>query len=99
MTEPDSKEPKTTKTATRLTVYCDEDASGNFDVGYAAAMKETGQKVAMRPSHIVGQLICAAFMIMARNYSTIQSELQSAVKASQNAESKKAKKSKSKGRN
>lgn len=89
MPEPDSKEPKVTKTATRLTVYCDEDASGNFDVGYVAAMKETGQKVAMRPSHIVGQLICAAFMIMARNYSTIQSELQSAMKTEPQKKKKK----------
>jgi hypothetical protein len=49
-------------------VQIEEDANGNLDVMYECILKGTTTVVPMRPSHLAGQLMAAAFVIQNKTY-------------------------------
>ena len=65
--------PKPLASGTRLTVICEEDAFGNFNVEWGMVDQATGQTLHPRPTHVLGQLFTAASLIASEVYPTLKS--------------------------
>lgn len=68
---------------TELTIRITEGGDSGLDVKYEGRIVETDTKIAMRPSHIVGQLVCAAVFVIIDSYDTIKAELSAKLKKSE----------------
>jgi len=64
---------------TELRVLISEDALGNLDAEWQALIKGTEVTIPMRPSHVAGQLVAASFIVLAKSYKGIFSEVQKAL--------------------
>ena len=53
---------------TQLRVMIEEDAFGNLDVMHECVIKGTTTIVPMRPSHLAGQLVAAAVVVLNKTY-------------------------------
>lgn len=53
---------------TELRVMITEDAHGNITAEYMAVIKGTEVAIPLRPSHVVGQLISAAWLINTNSF-------------------------------
>jgi hypothetical protein len=53
---------------TQLRVMIEEDPYGNLEVMHECVIKGTTTVVPMRPSHLAGQLMAAAYVIQAKTY-------------------------------
>lgn len=67
---------KTSSLATTETHFViTEAADMSFDVKHGAVIAGTEQKAHLRPSHLIGQLICAAILLAVENYDSIKAEM------------------------
>ncbi len=63
------------KSPIQTTVVITEGADGSFDVKYEHVVAGTSDHIAMRPAHVVGQLVSAAFFVLLENFETVKAEL------------------------
>lgn len=69
-------EPARKTDTTRLTVVITEESHGNvFSVETEVVSVETGAKLILRPSHIIGQLMEAAIFLSNHHYTMLHDEL------------------------
>lgn len=64
------------KVGTELHVRMTEEPDGNFGVKTEAFILGTKERVAMRPTHMIGQLITSAIMLAIQNYDTLKTEME-----------------------
>lgn len=64
------------KVGTELHVRMTEEPDGSFGVTNEAFILGTKERVAMRPTHIIGQLITSAIMIAIQNYDTLKADME-----------------------
>jgi len=57
---------------TELRVIITEGPDGQPTVEYEARVKGTTTVISMRPSHVAGQLVAAAMLVLVREYKTVQ---------------------------
>lgn len=81
--------PDISRARTRLVVTIEEDVDGNLNVWHIATNAETGEKIGMRPTHVIGQLGGAQIIIALDNYGSIKAAAAAATGPGPDAEAKK----------